>query len=89
MSKVSRWVDKHVTHSSERRQKLRELNEQIQSYQNLQNKALQDRQKYEAERDAAKRRAEEKEVRARRSRYRMSGFLENVGSDSGTSDTVG
>lgn len=88
MSKVSRWVDRHVTHRSERKKYESELRDQMDRAKQQQEEALQARRKLEAERDAEKKRTQEKEVRAKRSRYRVGGFLQDAG-DSDTSDTVG
>ncbi len=91
MSKLSSFIDRKITHSTEKRQALKQTiaaaNEQISFYQKQKQLADDTVNKLKDEQNVEKRRIQEKQIRQLRRSFRSPGLLEEPGA--GTKDTLG
>lgn len=75
MSKVSKFIDTNITHSSQRKKAMEAVQEQINFYKNQSAMVQKEIDRVKGEEDASKRRLDEKKVRQLRRKYRSPGFL--------------
>lgn len=87
MSKLSRWVDKYVTHKSAYRQEMEAVNQQLDLYQKEKDRMHAENEKLATEKANEQKLLHEKQIRAMRRKYRAPGFLEQPSGD--TAQTLG
>jgi chromosome segregation ATPase len=88
MSKLSKWIDKKITHKSAYKEEVGALNEQIATYQQQKDMMHSENEKLAKEKGAEMMRIHEKQIRALRRQFRSPGFLEQP-SMGDTSTTLG
>lgn len=77
MSKLSSWVDKNITHSSDRKREMQAVNEQINLYKQQQQQLHDENERVAKQKDAERVRLHEKQIRSLRRTFRTPGFLEH------------
>jgi hypothetical protein len=78
MSWLSRFVDKNITHKTERRKAAEAIQSQIDFYQSQKRMADEEVARIRGEEEAEKRRLDEKKVRVLKRKFRNPGFLEEA-----------
>ena len=88
MSKLSRWIDKNVTHASSTRATMQAAAEQIDFYQKQKDLMQAENAKINEEKKIENQRIHEKQLRTLRRRYSSSRFLDSTPS-SNLNSTLG
>lgn len=76
MSKLSRWIDKNITHKTATRQAMQAASEQISFYQQQKAAMEAENARINQEREVERARVHEKQIRALRRRFSSSRFLD-------------
>jgi hypothetical protein len=77
MSKLSRWLDKNVTHKTATRESMQAASEQIDFYKQQKENMQAENTRINEERKVENQRIHEKQLRSLRRRYSSSKFLDN------------
>ena len=74
MSWVSKWIDEHITHSSERREAREKADAQMAEYRRQQDELKAEREKLKAQKDYERERMQRKQMRRLKAGIRQRSF---------------
>lgn len=87
MSKLSKWLDENVTHSTERKENIAAAREQMAFYTEQKNKLTQQENETNAQKAIEQQKINAKQARQLRNKHRSPGFMEPA--NNGITETLG